>query len=91
MSATSVLGVIVIARNGDRVEYYQDPQNYGTTFTETTALGEVCISLSRFCSNNTISNYCSLGSISPAWLLVALAVFRQGFSLIHRQHEHRSR
>jgi hypothetical protein len=38
---SNVLGVIVLARNGDRVEYYQDPQNYGATFTETTALGEV--------------------------------------------------
>jgi lysosomal acid phosphatase len=39
---SNVLGVVVIARNGDRVEYYQNPNNYGATFTETTALGEVC-------------------------------------------------
>jgi len=38
---SQVLGVIVLARNGDRLEYYQDPMNYGATFTETTPLGEV--------------------------------------------------
>jgi len=38
---TQVLGVIVLARNGDRLEYYQDPKNYGASFTETTPLGEV--------------------------------------------------
>ncbi|KAJ3823681.1 histidine phosphatase superfamily [Lentinula raphanica] len=38
---SQVLGVIVIARNGDRVEYYQDPKTYEGGITETTALGEV--------------------------------------------------
>ncbi|KAJ3890255.1 histidine phosphatase superfamily [Lentinula edodes] len=38
---SQVLGVIVIARNGDRVEYYQDPKTYEGGVTETTALGEV--------------------------------------------------
>lgn len=38
---SQVLGVIVIARNGDRVEYYQDPKTYQGGVTETTALGEV--------------------------------------------------
>jgi lysosomal acid phosphatase len=37
---SNILGVIVLVRNGDRVEYYQNPNNYGATFTETTALGE---------------------------------------------------
>lgn len=40
---SQVLGVIVIARNGDRVEYYQDPKTYEGGVTETTALGEVSI------------------------------------------------
>lgn len=48
---SQVLGVIVVARNGDRLEYYQDPKNYAGSFTETTPLGEVAssniISLSR--------------------------------------------
>jgi len=38
---TQVLGVIVIARNGDRLEYYQDPTDYEATFTAATPLGEV--------------------------------------------------
>lgn len=44
MSDHEVLGVIVLARNGDRLEYYQDPKTYAGSFTETTPLGEVCLS-----------------------------------------------
>jgi hypothetical protein len=36
-----VLGVVVLVRNGDRIEYYQDPENYSGAYTQTTALGEV--------------------------------------------------
>ncbi|KAF8554823.1 phosphoglycerate mutase-like protein [Imleria badia] len=38
---TDVLGVVVIARNGDRLEYYQDPKTYKPDFTESTPLGAV--------------------------------------------------
>jgi len=38
---TEVLGAVVIVRNGDRLEMYQDPKNYASAFTQTTALGEV--------------------------------------------------
>ncbi|KAG2362446.1 histidine phosphatase superfamily [Suillus spraguei] len=38
---TDVLGVLVIARNGDRTEYYQDPITYESSYTESTALGAV--------------------------------------------------
>jgi lysosomal acid phosphatase len=41
MLLSKVLGVIVIARNGDRYNYYQDPFTYAASNTETTALGEV--------------------------------------------------
>lgn len=41
MLLSKVLGVIVIARNGDRSHYYQDPNTYAASNTETTALGEV--------------------------------------------------
>ncbi|KII95447.1 hypothetical protein PLICRDRAFT_97310 [Plicaturopsis crispa FD-325 SS-3] len=37
---SNILGVIVVARNGDRLEYHQDPKTYAGGFTETTALGE---------------------------------------------------
>lgn len=43
MLFSKVLGVIVIARNGDRYNLYQDPYNYAASNAETTALGEVCI------------------------------------------------
>ncbi|TRM57102.1 histidine phosphatase superfamily [Schizophyllum amplum] len=38
---SQVLGVIVIARNGDRTNLYQDPKTYAPSIVETTALGEV--------------------------------------------------
>ncbi|KAI6100614.1 histidine phosphatase superfamily [Pisolithus sp. B1] len=38
---TDVLGVLVIARNGDRDEFYQDPKTYEPQFTESTPLGAV--------------------------------------------------
>jgi hypothetical protein len=38
---SNVHGVVVLARNGDRLEVYQDPKTYDAAFTETTALGEV--------------------------------------------------
>jgi lysosomal acid phosphatase len=43
MLLSKVLGVIVIARNGDRTSFYQDPFTYSASDTETTALGEVRI------------------------------------------------
>lgn len=41
MLLSKVLGVIILARNGDRYNYYQDPYTYAGSETETTALGEV--------------------------------------------------
>ncbi|KAF9479385.1 phosphoglycerate mutase-like protein [Pholiota conissans] len=41
MLLSKVLGVVLIARNGDRYNYYQDPFTYAGSETETTALGEV--------------------------------------------------
>jgi hypothetical protein len=38
---STVLGVIVIARNGDRREFYQDPKTYAPSLTDSTALGAV--------------------------------------------------
>jgi len=40
MLLSKVLGVLVIARNGDRYNYYQDPITYAGSNAETTALGE---------------------------------------------------
>jgi lysosomal acid phosphatase len=40
MLLSKVLGVIVIARNGDRLNYYQDPNTYAGSNTESTALGQ---------------------------------------------------
>ncbi|KAJ8515812.1 hypothetical protein ONZ45_g6809 [Pleurotus djamor] len=37
---SEILGVVVIVRNGDRTAYYQDPESYSGSATETTALGE---------------------------------------------------
>lgn len=42
MSHPEVLGVVVLARNGDRTEAYQDPVTYQPGPTLSTPLGEVC-------------------------------------------------
>lgn len=45
MQLSVVLGLIVIVRNGDRYNLYQDPYTYAASNAETTALGEVCIKI----------------------------------------------
>ena len=41
MSHPTVRGVVVVTRNGDRLEYSQDTKNYKSSHTECTPLGEV--------------------------------------------------
>lgn len=41
MAHSQVRGVVVLARNGDRVEFYQDPKNYKPANTASTPLGSV--------------------------------------------------
>ena len=41
MSHPTVRGVVVITRNGDRFDYYQDPITYESSHTDSTPLGEV--------------------------------------------------
>jgi len=41
MSHPNVRGVVVITRNGDRIEYIQDPMTYESSHTESTPLGDV--------------------------------------------------
>ncbi|KAL4072101.1 histidine phosphatase superfamily [Scleroderma citrinum] len=41
MRASTVLGVLILARNGDRTQFYQDPYSYEPKFTESTPLGAV--------------------------------------------------
>ena len=50
---SQVLGVIVIARNGDRTNLYQDPKSYVASLAETTALGDAYLGLafSPYCSS----------------------------------------
>ncbi|TFY75462.1 hypothetical protein EWM64_g8552, partial [Hericium alpestre] len=40
MSHPTVRGVVVVTRNGDHIEYYQDPATYRSSHTECTPLGE---------------------------------------------------
>lgn len=37
---TEVKGVVIVARNGDRFDMYQDPKDYSSALAQTTALGE---------------------------------------------------
>ena len=39
--AAAIKGVVILARNGDRSECYQDPKTYQYGTTESTPLGEV--------------------------------------------------
>jgi hypothetical protein len=84
---TQVLGVIVLARNGDRLEYYQDPTNYETSFTETTALGEVSLSLNRvlslFSLNITLLCSSCAGPISRSRLTAAVSVPKPALVLVY--------
>jgi len=45
----SIKGVVVLARNGDRLECYQDPKSYKYGPTESTPLGEVRVPSWTFC------------------------------------------
>jgi lysosomal acid phosphatase len=38
---SKVLGVLILARSGDRSEFLQDPYSYAPSFTESTPLGAV--------------------------------------------------
>ncbi|KAJ7085515.1 histidine phosphatase superfamily [Mycena belliarum] len=42
---STVLGVVVIARNGDRQQFHQDPETYAPSRTDSTALGVVDLHL----------------------------------------------
>lgn len=40
-SSDNVIGVVVIARHGDREGFYQDPLTYSASLTQITPLGNV--------------------------------------------------
>ena len=41
VNTTSLLGVVLLARHGDRLEFFQDPFTYNPAQTFLTALGSV--------------------------------------------------
>ena len=43
MSSSDVIGIVVIARHGDRQGFYQDPTSYTASATSITPLGEVSV------------------------------------------------
>lgn len=47
---STVLGVLILARSGDRSEFFQDPYSYAPAFTESTPLGAVRVLV---CSSST--------------------------------------
>ena len=67
MSHPEVHGVVVIARNGDRTESWQDPVTYKSGSTISTPLGEVrrIFALSVIL---TLTYFPVVGSIAPARL-----------------------
>ena len=47
VAASSLLGVVLLARHGDRLEFFQDPLTYDPTQTFLTPLGSVGVSYPR--------------------------------------------
>lgn len=84
MLLSKVLGVIVIARNGDRSSFYQDPYTYAASNTETTALGEVSITsfLYLLFVASWYFPFC-LGRIPPPWLPSPHHLLRQFLPLLY--------
>ena len=87
MLLSKVLGVIIIARNGDRFNYYQDPFTYAGSNTETTALGEVtyCLPLIHSWLTHLLS-----GWVQHSGLHSSFHILRQQVSLIHWGYSLRS-
>ena len=49
---SNVKGVVILSRNGDRMECYQDPKTYQYGPTESTPFGEVRMPIQRLCFVN---------------------------------------
>ncbi|KAJ7022776.1 histidine phosphatase superfamily [Mycena alexandri] len=58
---SDILGAIIIARNGDRLTYYQDPVTYAPSLTDSTALGVTDL---HFLGTQLRSEYLTPGSAS---------------------------
>lgn len=80
MLLSKVLGVIIIARNGDRFNYYQDPLTYAGSNTETTALGEVTCCLPLI--HQWLTHFLS-GRVQHSGHHSSFHILRQQVSLIH--------
>jgi hypothetical protein len=90
MLLSKVLGVIVIARNGDRYNYYQDPKTYAASNTETTALGVVSVVFSVSWTDISWKLY-DIGRVSPTGYYSALHVLRQHLAVVHPGYARRPR
>ena len=43
LKSAGLLGVVLFARHGDRLEFFQDPLTYNPSDTQLTPLGTVCV------------------------------------------------
>lgn len=80
---TDVLGVLILSRNGDRDEFYQDPKTYEPSFTESTPLGAVRNLPFALVSELIIS----AGRVFPTWRVSPLGLLEPVFALLHLGHE----
>ena len=83
MLLSKVLGVIIIARNGDRFNYYQDPLTYAGSDTETTALGVVICFLPLI---HQMLTHLLSGRVQHSGFHSSLHILRQQLSLIRWGH-----
>ena len=86
MLLSKVLGVIVIARNGDRYNYYQDPFTYAGSNTETTALGEVYFQIQCSQGSDLRSTVQQPGPIEQPWCRNPQHLLQQPIPLLYRGH-----
>lgn len=87
---TDVLGSVVIARNGDRYEYYQDPKTYEPAFTESTPLGAVSMASVSVRRILTMFALILSGPVSRPWVLPSLGLSDRLLAFLHQRHKIRT-
>ncbi len=79
-----ILGVVILARHGDREEFFQDPYSYETAHTTLTPLGEVWTKSPSFAV--TYGHLTLLGTRSPTRVLPSFPIFEPRLAAIHQRN-----
>ena len=87
MSSSDVIGVVILARHGDREGFYQDPLTYTASATKITALGNVSLSNQIYVYPINVFKS-KLGARVPAWPAVPVDVHQCLVTDLCARHEH---